>query len=234
MKKINSIAFSLLFSVQLIAQTAENTKYDVLSYFINHYIGQIECDYFYKKPIVPQNPYSDTTSIVSFTDPETYEGITLTKAAYDSTYFRKSVLAYEKELKSWKIHKKLDKKVILISEVPKSYKEHLLYQVIKNAPAFADLQQQLNHANSITWNLSKINNQTDYVLADESTSEYSIVMYLFLSDIIINKDQTKAALYFGIHYKDRKEVRWGYGNLIYLEKGRKNWAIVKQTTLWEE
>jgi hypothetical protein len=244
MKKVKIICYSLLLSIKLIAQIGEDTKYEIVSSIINDYVSKIECDYFYsEKPIKPTNVYPDTIATISFIDQETYETVTISKNDYDLIYLPKKVLEYEREIKLWKNKEKLNKKVIVLSGFSKPFPERLKGRDLSEVAEFENLIKVLNNYDTVCWDIPKITNKSKYLLSkpigiNEEISRYSVVGYLTISDVAVNKENTKAVAYFGIHYmigKNRSDSgQTGFGKLLCLTKDEKGWRISKGLGLWKE
>ncbi len=244
MKNIKIIGFSLLLSIKLIAQTEENSKYEIVSLIVNDYFSKIECDYFYsEKPVKPTKMYPDTVSTITIIDVETYETVNISRKDYDSIYLPKKILEYEKEIELWEIKEKLNKKVILLSGFYKPFHERFKRSDLSDIAEFKGLIKNLNNRDSVTWEISKIKNESDYLLSNSNEingniSKYSVVGYVTISDVITNKERTKAVVYFGIHYmigKKRSDSGiTGFGTLLCLFKAEKGWKIYKSYGLWEE
>jgi hypothetical protein len=236
MQKLKNIAFLLFLTVNLNAQPDENPKYEVISYMINHFLTNNKCDYFYpKKPEKPDVSITDT--IIQF-DAETYEEIIISPENYPIKFLPKYQLEYEKEAILWENKENLDEKVVIIAGNYKHSDSPDFDSM--DSIGFEDLIKTLINANLINCDVSKITNNTEYFLSNSSEEEnqllkYSIVAYFWFSDVILNKEKTKAVVDFGFHFMNESDkFPYGFGGILCLTQDEKGWEVIKGLSSWEE
>jgi hypothetical protein len=236
MQKVKIVIILLFLTINLNAQLDESPKYEVISYLINHYLTNIKCDYFY--PNKPEKPaVSITDTIIQF-DAETYEEIIISPENYPIKFLPKYQLEYEKEAISWENKEKLDKKVVIVAG---NYKHNDILEFdSEDSKGFEILLKTLVKANLTNCEVSKITNNTEYFLSNSSEEEnqrlkYSIVAYFWFSDVILNKEKTKAVVDFGVRYMSKSDKSpYRYGGILCLIKEEKGWEFIKRLSSWEE
>jgi hypothetical protein len=255
MKKFQLIKITLIFIFFSIgnnsySQSIEDTKYQIVSSVIDSMISKLDFDYYYEHqaPVEPQKldeeKIEQEKDTIICVDPITYESDTVTNREsairHNLKFFPKHLEEYQKEKVLWGNVKDLNKKVIFINSF---LKNDLRNGDGKRLSEYKNLLNKLYKSDSVSWNVSKFikNDTLQFEPMDSSKRlfyKYATVAFITISDVILNKEKTKAVLQIGVHYCiNRKRGDGGisgFGNIICLKKNEKGWIRDKGQGLWDE
>jgi hypothetical protein len=248
---INIILFFLTFltGYECFSQSVEDIKYQVISSMIDSTISKLDFDYYYQLQDEPQKIDEDKLEIekdtMIFINPKTYESDTIAnrKAAkkYNIEVIEKRIKEYQKEKKLFESVKELNKKRIFITNFSKKDLRNI--SDIKRLSDYKELLDELYKSHSFSLDASKIKAKEPFFFESKESSKklnykYATVAFITISDVILNKEKTKAVLQIGIHYCINRKRNdggiTGFGGIICLKKNEKGWFSEIGQRLWEE
>jgi hypothetical protein len=249
---INIVLIFIFFSIgnKVYSQSIEETKYQIVSQLIDTIISKLDFDYYYEHqaPIEPhkldEEKMEQEKDTIITVDPISYELDTITNREsarrHNLKFFPKHLEEYQKEKELWDNVKDLNKKVIFINSFSK---ENLRNGDLKRLSGYKDLLNKLYKSDSISWNVSKFKKNDTLQFEPMNSSKrlfykYATVAFITISDVIFNKEKTKAVLQIGVHYCiNRKRGDGGisgFGSIICLKKNENGWVRDKGQSLWDE
>jgi hypothetical protein len=245
---IKIILIFILFSIgnKTYSQSVEDTKYQIVSLMIDTIISKLDFDYYYEHQALNEPMKLDEEKIelekdtMIFVDPITYESDTITNRQsarkHNLEFFPKRMREYKIEKELWDNVKNLNKKVIFINSFSKN---DLRNGDGKRLSEYKNLLNKLHNSDSISWNISKFkkNDTLQFEPMDSSKRlfyKYVTIAFITISDVILNKERTKAVLQIGVHYRIKDGGRSGFGSIICLKKNGNSWFRDKGQRLWEE
>jgi hypothetical protein len=241
------ILFFFLFSIEnkSYSQSIEETKYQIVSQVIDSFISKIDLYYYYQLQDEPQkideNRFDIEKDTLTFINTDTYETITITNREsarkYNLEVISKRIKEYKKEKKLWENIKNLDKKRIYISSINK--KDLTKFKDYERFPDNKQLLCKLHKSHTVSWDASKIKAREPFLIeSKESRKElnfkYLTVAFIMISDVILNKEKTKAILQIYYHYGLGKSGKSGYGGIFIMKKNKNEWVRDKWLILGEE
>jgi hypothetical protein len=251
-QSINIILIIILFSIgsNSFCQSIEDTKYQIVSSVIDTIISKLDFDYFYEHQALNEPMKLDEEKIelekdtMIFVDPITYESDTITNRQsarkHNLEFFPKRIREYKIEKELWDNVKDLNKKVIFINSFSKN---DLRNSDLKRLSEYKNLLNKLHNSDSVSWNVSKFIKNDILQFEPMNSSKrffykYATVAFITISEVILNKERTKAVLQIGVHYCiNRKRGDGGisgFGSIICLKKNGNSWFRDKGQRLWEE
>lgn len=240
-KNVTFLIFILCNTHTMSAQSLDSLKYQMVICALDSLFPKLDMDYInYDKPIEPYK-YKNESDTIHLINPTTYEIDTMTSKQYNETMYIDNLQVYQMQIKRWENKEKLNKKVILVQNLPKQQLK-LLY-VNETLENFKELIEFLALSDTMRWNMTQFSLRSDYLFDVYSSSnlseyQYSYVAFMSLSDVIFDEKQTKAVFEMGIHYgiNKKKKEGWvtGYSYLICLEKRGSIWKVTRTRMLAEE
>jgi hypothetical protein len=217
---------------------------------IDSMISKLDFDYYYEHqaPVEPQKldeeKIEQEKDTIIFVDPITYEFDTVANREsarkHNLKFFPKHLEEYQIEKVLWDNVKHLNKKVIFINSFSKN---GLRNGGGKRLSEYKNLLNKLYKSDSVSWNVSKFikNDTLQFEPMDSSKRlfyKYATVAFITISDVIFNKEKTKAVLQIGVHYcinrKRSDSGPSGFGGIVCLKKNEKGWFVEKSQRVWEE